>query len=232
MSLINSVSAIISKKTNLDEVVYMDNRTSVDDEISLVDENLKKMIPPPPKNSSTTTAKELKLVAESVKSRSAKEIDLIITVDKEPLELFYKFLKNKKLLFPKHTFDDYYNIVEQYIYALKNYHNRARPEQLAPYHNIELDIMYTDTHDTPSYPSGHTMYAALAAHILSDRYPKYRKDFFDLAKYCGLARILQGVHFPSDNTASFQALEILYPAIKRRFENEERSQKFPVDRQS
>ncbi len=116
--------------------------------------------------------------------------------------------------------------------ALKNYCNRPRPEQLAPYHNIKLDILYTDTHHTPAYPSGHAMYGALAAHLLSDRYPQYRTQFFELAKYCGYAIILQGVHYPSDNKVAFKATEVLFNSMKRRFEDEEKRQKFPVDRQS
>ncbi len=231
MSLINNVSVIVKNKTALDDIVYSPERVSNDD-ISILDIDLKNIIPAPPKNSSETTTRELKQISKSVSSRTNNEIDLIISVDKEPLELFYKFLDNKKLEFPNYVFNEYYNILEQYVYALKNYFNRARPEQLAPYHNIELDILYTDTHDTPSYPSGHTMYAALAAHILSERYPLYKDEFFKLAKYCGLARVLQGVHYPSDNEASFRATELLYNAIKRRFENEERNQKFPIDRQS
>jgi len=232
MSLINNVSAILSYKTDLDDVVYSQNKVNSEDEISILDIDLKKIIPPPPKNSSDTTAREMKKISEAVASRSSKEIDLITTVDKEPLELFYSFLKEKNIKFPKHSFDEYYNILEQYIYALKYHYNRARPEQLAPFYNIELDVMYTDSHHTPAYPSGHTMYAALAAHMLSEKYPTYKNKFFELAKYCGLARILQGVHYPSDNEASFKATAVIYDAIKRRFEDEERNQKIPGDRQS
>ncbi len=230
MSLISNVSAILSYKTDLDSVVYSQNKVNSKDEISILDIDLKKIIPPPPKNSSDQTAKEMKKISQATSSRSTKEIDLITTVDQEPLEVFYAFLKDKKLQFPKHSFDEYYNILEQYIYALKYYYNRARPEQLAPFYNIELDVMYTDSHHTPAYPSGHTMYAALAAHMLSEKYPAYNNKFFELAKYCGLARILQGVHYPSDNEASFKATAVIYEAIKRRFENEERNQKFPIDR--
>ena len=228
MSLINNVSAILSHHAELDDISYNPHVKSSDDEISILDIDWKNIIPAPPKNSSTKTAKEMKVLYDATKSRTNKEIELVHTVDYEPLTLFYNFLEKKNLLFPQNTFDEYYNILEQYTYALKSHFNRARPEQLAPYFNMELQILYTDTHDTPSYPSGHTMYGALAAHILSDKYPEYRKEFFELAKYCGLARILQGVHFPSDNEAAFKATAILYDAIKRRFENEE-NKNFSID---
>tara|TARA_B100001564_G_scaffold150104_1_gene126222 strand:+ start:222 stop:920 length:699 start_codon:yes stop_codon:yes gene_type:complete len=232
MSLINNVSAILNSKIPLDDVVYLQNKPSYEDDLSILDINWKTIIPPPPKNSSNETARELKVVYQAVVSRTAREVELVKIVDQEPLDLFYNFLDKKKLAFPKQTFHEYYNILEQYMYALKNYFNRARPEQLAPYHNIKLDILYTDTHHTPAYPSGHTMYAALAAHFLSDKYPEYKNKFFELAKYCGYARILQGVHYPSDNIAAFTATEALYNSIKRRFNDKQQDQNFPIDRSS
>ena len=233
MSLISSVSAILSERViDLDKVVYFPNAMSSEDDLNILDVDWKNIIPDPPKNSSEKTAKEMKAVHEATQSRTQKEIELILTVDVEPLTLFERMLRKHNITFPKNIFDEYYNILEQYMYALKNYYNRARPEQLSPYFNIDINILYTDTHNTPAYPSGHTMYAALAAHIVSDMYPQHKKELFDLAKYCGLARILQGVHYPSDNDASFQATEVLYNAIKRRFEDDQRNQKFPVDRQS
>ena len=90
--------------------------------------------------------------------------------------------------------------------------------------------MYTETHHTPAYPSGHTMYAALAANILSDLYPEHKKSFFELTNYCGLARILQGVQYPSDNKVAIQATSIIYQAIKRRFENETGTKENTLDK--
>ena len=46
---------------------------------------------------------------------------------------------------------------------------------MAHYYNIEINVLITDTHQTPAYPSGHTMYAELAAHMLSDMYPEHKK---------------------------------------------------------
>lgn len=229
MSLINNVSAILSQKTSLDDLGYLSNKV-VNDDIAILDIDWKNIIPAPPKNSSETTARELKSIAQATASRTMKELDLIKTVDEEPLDLFYPFLERKKLKFPINRFNEMYNILEQYIYALKNYFNRPRPEQLAPYYNIEINILHTITHHTPAYPSGHTMYAALAAHMLSDMYPEHKKVFFELTNYCGLARILQGVHYASDNTAAIKATAVIYEAIKRRFANHERTQENPLDR--
>lgn len=231
MSLINKVASIIDNKAELENLAYMPNKISYDDNLAILDIDLKSIIPKPPKNNSITTVKELKEVAKATLNRSTKELDLIYTVDKEPLDLFYNFLSKRQLTFPKGTFDDYYNILEQYVFALKYYYNRARPEQLAPYYNLDINVLYTDTHHTASYPSGHTMYAELAAYIASETYPEYRYDFFKLSKYCGLARILQGVHYPSDNKASLIAVKKLYPLIRGYYETK-RTQKNPLDRRS
>lgn len=219
MSLINKVEAIISNTSKpIDEVSFLPNKVNYDDGISLLDIELDKIIPAPPKNSSITTKKELEEIARFTKSRSEAEIDLIRVVDRDPLELFADYLIKEKLQFPKRKFAKYLNIVEQYQYALKYYYNRARPEQLAPYYNLEINVLYTDTHQTPAYPSGHTMYAELAAYILTDEYPERKKDFFNLSKYCGFARILQGVHYSSDNEASQIAVAKLYPLIRSKYE--------------
>ena len=227
MSLINKVAAIIDSKADLDKVGYLQNKVNYDDEISILNIEIQSIVPPPPKNSSLTTKKEIEEIAKATKNRTRKELDLIYLVDNEPLDLFRNSLQKRGMKFPKDLFEEHYNVLEQYVYALKFYHNRARPEQLAPYFNLDIDVLYTETHHTPAYPSGHTMYSELAAHILSDLYPELREEFFQLSNYCGLARILQGVHYPSDNKASRIAVEKLYRLMKGK--QDEKSKNFPLD---
>lgn len=230
MSLIHRIAAIVDTNTNLDNVSFMPNKVTYDDDISILPVKLEYIIGPPPKNSSTTTQKELEIISRLTKNRSKSEIELIYTVDEDPLALFYGFMDKKNIAFPKQLFDEYYNILEQYVYALKYYFNRARPIQVAPYYNIDIDVLETDTHHTPSYPSGHTMYSELAAWIASSQYPEHSKAFFRLSEYCGFARILQGVHYQSDNEASQLAVRMLFPLIKDKYE--QKSQNFPIDIQS
>ena len=231
MSLINKVAKIIDNEKDVDDVSYIANKVSYDDNISTLDIEFKTIIPPPPKNSSATTSRELDAVIEATTSRTRREIDLVYNVDDSPVNVFLPFLEKRNLNFPMATVNSYYNILEQYMYALKYYFNRARPEQIAPYYNKKINILYTETHHTPSYPSGHTMYAELIAHILSDQYPQYKKDFFELAKYCALARILQGVHYPSDNEASVVATSKLYTKIKEYYEKQAGTKEETLDRQ-
>jgi membrane-associated phospholipid phosphatase len=88
---------------------------------------------------------------------------------------------------------------------VKNLYNRARPLQLAKFFGIEMDTIITNTINTASYPSGHTVYASMIANIIQKLYPEIPKyQTTNLVDQTGLARILQGVHFPSDNQASIK----------------------------
>ncbi len=232
MSIINKIDHIIRSEKHIDDVGYLQNKISYQDDIknNIVKIDWLKIIDAPPKNSSTKTTRELGAVSKATVNRTQKEVDLVIKVDKDPAALFVDFLEKKNLKFPRAKFWTFYDFVEPYIYGLKYHFNRARPEQLAPYHNINLKVMYTDSHHTPSYPSGHVMYAELAARILSDEYPQYKSEFIEISKICGLARVLQGVHFPSDNEASVQAISVLYPLIKKGIENVKDSKEFSFNK--
>jgi acid phosphatase (class A) len=213
MSLIHKLAAIIDHK-NIDDVQFFSKDIVYHEDINLLDIDWRHIIPAPALNSSAETEKELRFISKQTQNRSSKDIELIYKVDKDPLFLFYEFTDRKNLIFPKNKFDNLYNIIEQYVYALKIYFNRARPSQIAPYYNIAINVINTNTHHTPSYPSGHVMYSELAAHILSEIYPVWKKEFFQLSSYCATARILQGVHYPSDNKASIVATEKLFNFIR------------------
>lgn len=232
MSIINKIDQIIRSEQDIDDIGYLKNKISYQDDINnnIVKIDWLKIIDAPAKNSSPKTIRELGAVSKATVNRTAKEIELVLKVDKDPVALFVDFLEKKNLKFPRAKFLTFYDFVEPYVYGLKYHFNRARPEQLAPYHNVNLKIMYTDTHHTPSYPSGHAMYGELAARILIDEYPEYKSKFIELSKFCGLARVLQGVHFPSDNDASIQAIGVLYPLIKKGIENVKNSKEFSFDR--
>ena len=88
------------------------------------------------------------------------------------------------------------------IMKLKKYYNRPRPKQIADLLDYNIKVIETKTHHTPAYPSGHTIYAAMAAYLFSDMYPHRSSEFFKMISIAGLARCLQGVHYPSDNEAS------------------------------
>ena len=103
---------------------------------------------------------------------------------------------------PNSAFDKVWNITRPIIMNLKYQYNRPRPVQIAERLGFKVNVVETKTHQTPAYPSSHTTYAAMAAYLLSDMYPNLSSDFFRRIGEAGLARCLQGVHYPSDNEAA------------------------------
>ena len=120
----------------------------------------------------------------------------------EPLDLYNGVLKEYNLQMPNSAFDKIWNIARPIVMNLKYQYNRPRPVQIAERLGFKVNVIETKTHQTPAYPSGHTVYTAMGAYILSDMYPELSSDFFGKIGEAGLARCLQGVHYPSDNEAS------------------------------
>ena len=84
------------------------------------------------------------------------------------------------------------------IMKLKYHYNRARPFQYAEKEGRPFPKFPTETGNTPSYPSGHTIQSYYIASYLSTLYPNHRKIFMDLARDISFSRIQGGIHFPSD----------------------------------
>ncbi len=186
---------------NINSVKYTDSKKSwkVSNGITI---DWKNVLPKPPENNSEETRKELQYLQSITKSLSTADENLIYLVDKEPLDLYNGILKEYNLQMPKTAFDKVWNITRPIIMNLKHQYNRPRPEQLAERLGFKVNVVKTKTHHTPAYPSGHTAYAAMGAYLLADMYPELSSDFFRKIGEAGLARCLQGVHYPSDNEAS------------------------------
>lgn len=155
--------------------------------------NWKRILSPPPTNLSNTTLKELKLVSKSTLQRTPKEKELVLHIDKNIDTQFNNLCSSYKVAYPALYITEFYNIIKPILLNTKAYWNRARPNQLAPYFNLKIDVLVTDTHHTASYPSGHTVYASLSALVLKDMYPQIDTFKLDsLVKQTARARVLQG----------------------------------------
>ena len=173
------------------------------------------VLPEPPKNSSDITRRELELISEMTKELSQEEYDLVMAVDDDPNNVFMSLLKRIGKQFPKEKFDEFFfSQVDPVITNLKYKFRRARPFQLAEKYGIDIKITETETHHTPAYPSGHTAYAAFGGSMLATLYPEHTSEFYELINLAGRARILQGVHYPSDNDASMVIASVLYEDLK------------------
>jgi len=161
-----------------------------------------KVLPKPPENNSSETRKELKYLEDITSYVSMKNRILVKKVDKDPLELYIDIFTDMGQPMPVKKFRTLWSKVDPVVMSLKYLHNRPRPNQLGEKLGYKINVIKTDTHQSPAYPSGHTAYAAVAAHLFSAMYPKFSDKFFHRVGIAGKARCLQGVHFPSDNEAA------------------------------
>ena len=220
--LISKIQKHIVDHSNIDNIKYnkyfnyLESPYASIEFPELGDIKLFEIVPQPKANSSATTKSELQEVVRVSSNRTEKEIKHVLEVDKDPLLVFDPFLHKHDLKLDRPLFATmYYNCLLAIVDHLKYFYNRARPFQIAPYYDMYINRIITSSHHTASYPSGHTMYAALASNMLSEKYPKYKKDFENIVSLCAEARILQGVHFPSDNEAAIKIVNKIYPNIKK-----------------
>lgn len=182
---------------------------------NIVDFNWRNILPPPPANTSKQTLSELNLVAQLTLNRDEKDIELVKKIDYDPDSDFIDLTKEYKVEYPINSIKEFYEIIKPLLFNIKGIWNRPRPAQLAKYYNIPLQVIVTDTHHTASYPSGHTVYSSLVAMILKHHYPIIDQRKLDiLVGNTAKARVLQGVHFPSDNQASIQLTKVLFNKLK------------------
>jgi acid phosphatase (class A) len=81
-------------------------------------------------------------------------------------------------------------------FRLKRYFKRPRPYHLEPVLHPLARI------NSPSFPSGHTLWAFTEAFIFSEIIPEKRELFIARAEEVRWSRELMGIHYPSDNEAS------------------------------
>jgi acid phosphatase (class A) len=81
-------------------------------------------------------------------------------------------------------------------FRLKRHFKRPRPYHLEPRLNPLTRI------NSPSFASGHSLWAFTEAYIFSEIIPGKRDEFLKKADEVRWSRELMGIHYPSDNEAS------------------------------
>lgn len=85
-----------------------------------------------------------------------------------------------------------------------------------PYH-LESKLEPLTKIGSPSYASGHTLWAFIQAFTWSEVVPEKRKEFIALAEEIRRSREVMGIHYPSDNEASRQ---VAFSMLQYYFKNE------------
>lgn len=85
-----------------------------------------------------------------------------------------------------------------------------------PYH-LEARLQPLMKMNSPSFTSGHTLWAFIQAFTWSEVVPEKQKEFIALAEEIRRSREIMGIHYPSDNEASRQ---IAYKMLQYYFKNE------------
>jgi hypothetical protein len=175
----------------------------------------KNILDPPPANISKITLQELQLLSRLTVSRSKKEENLVYQIDKDMDTPFEFLCKSYGVVYPKNLIEENYHLIRPILLNIKGLYNRARPNQLASYFDLKINVIVTDTHHTAAYPSGHTVYSKLVSLILKEKYNQIDQNKLDnIVNQTASARLLQGVHYPSDNEASLILTTFLFNKLK------------------
>jgi len=219
MNVISEASSLISSKLNKlrydNDTIRPDLKAIINEKDPDIGMDWRNILGEPPANDSDFVKKELERMQELTKNISPKQKELIMDVDKDILRLYNPVLEKLGLKVPHKIIKKYWNdLLLPIVLKLKAQYGRLRPYQLGPVVGYDIRLIETDTHDTPAYPSGHTAYGALIAFILSDLYPEHAEEFHEVSVKVADARVLQGVHYPSDNDAGMIIAAAVWNATK------------------
>jgi hypothetical protein len=105
------------------------------------------------------------------------------------------------------------------IVRLKYHYQRVRPYQLSHILTMRLYPFQSDTANTPSYPSGHSIQSKVYADVLGNKYPKYNKQLQTLAEDIANSRLAMGLHYPSDILFGEYVSELIvnHPEFKKKY---------------
>ena len=190
------------------------HKREMNEDIPLITIDWDSIVPKPPSNTSDATKMDLEQVQRLTKDLSKDDYDMIMDVDDDPENLFRPYAKKMGIDYPQELIDKAIQHIDVVILKLKYKFRRPRPSQLAPHLGYHISVLVTKTHQTPSYPSGHQSQGAMVAEVLSSLYPEHKTQWHKFSKLTGKARVMQGVHYPSDNEVSVTLARVLWSNIK------------------
>jgi hypothetical protein len=207
----------------LNDIVFVDYQLEYPIPDIVKDIDWKNILSLPPENDSAITQREIQQVSSLTKKLSYSDKLLVYQIDDDPNALLYKYIKENNISFSMDYFRSIYRIVRPILLNIKYHYNRPRPYDLAPYYGISINVLQTQTHHTPAYPSGHTVYTALACEIIRKQYPnnpKISTTLDNIINTTARCRMMQGVHYESDNQGSIKLANILYNFLYSKLEKQ------------
>ena len=165
-----------------------------------------------PKNSSKGAREELNLLVDYVDALKS---------DEEALKRYKAYDKSltavlAQVVVEQNLGDKGVSLIDQLIddtkpliVKLKFHFQRPRPYQLAQYYKLKLFPYQSQSNDSPSFPSGHTLQSRVICDVLGNHFPE-KYDYFDrVAKDVEYSRLYLGCHYPSDNDYSLFIAETI-----------------------
>lgn len=156
----------------------------------------------PPKNSSGQTFNELKFLEKVTNNASLEDILFSTNAEINEIKMYANFCKSLNLNLNTKFFNDLLSQVEPILMLLKQHHNRARPNQIAPFFNIKILYKVPTEITHGAYPSGHSLDAFLVRHILTQMKPESKEQIYSFCDKMSKSRFIAGVHYPSDEMIS------------------------------
>ena len=173
-------------------------------------------VPEPPRNSSPEAKSELSTIKELGSNRTQKDINSIREHDMVATYAIRDYLEENDLLYNTEDITKIVETVAGISRFYKNKFQRIRPWQLAE--ELEMEINHMDfpseSMQTPSYPSGHSLQSRLVAEYYIKKYPEHRKGLIAAAEECGQGRVKAGWHFPSDHDVGVLIATEIAPMVK------------------
>jgi len=138
--------------------------------------------------------KELIQVKKAVNSRTKPDELFFKLSDVTLYKPFQILLQKNGYNYSKKQLNYILNQPHDTIMKLKRKYNRIRPYQL----NKNLNILKTNTANTPAYPAGHAYQSYYLAKYLYTKHPELKHKLIKLSDNIDRVRVIAGLHYPSD----------------------------------
>ncbi len=205
-----------SLQSSINSMVYQTEKYKFETipEIKISESEWKGFLKPPPSNTAKSVRADLEELSNMTRNRTTEQKSFALRVDDKVESIFKDYLASVNLKYPDKFVEEAWKIYYPLTTNIKNYFNRARPQQLAPKYGVVLDAIVTPSSKTPSYPSGHSVYGYILENVLSEMYPLHISKFQEISEHVGLSRKILGIHYQSDIVAARKLTELIYPIIR------------------